>query len=99
MGIRAYATNTVTKVKIFNEDAPVAGTEYSVTLPDRTKEFKLASRKGGDIELRYDTADPEFWPVYCNTVYIDDQFYKAQTIYFKSTKTDDIIDIIAYYSI
>lgn len=90
--------NTDTSLTIFNVSAPVANTEYSVTLPNKTKKFLMRSRNKGVIQFTNvnGATGTQYITLKANTVYTDNCFYENLTIYFRSTKTNDILELIAY---
>jgi len=81
---------------IVNIATPTAATEYSYALPKNTTKFSIRSRLNGKVQLAYTSGQS-------NTIFItvDAGFtYEIQgveltskTLYFRSTKNNDIIEI------
>ena len=85
-----------TTVEIFNVTCTTAGTEYSQALPTNTKRFLLKARKNSKVTFAYETAATEVLTIESGVSFEDENFYSLQTIYFKCSKADEVIEIVAY---
>ena len=87
-----------TNVTIFNIIVPTKNIEQSQQLPSNTKTFFMRSRNKGNIKVAYtqNQTDTNFITVVKGSVYTDEQVYDEVTIYFQSSKDNDVIEIIAY---
>lgn len=83
---------------IFNKAIPVAGAEVSQALPAGTTEFRVRSRSKGTIQLAYAVGDTgtNYITIKPGNVFVDTNSYTSQTIYFRSTKAGDVLEIIAF---
>lgn len=86
---------------IFNIDCPLANTEYSQDLPDKTKQFLIKVRDGGAIMKvafivgesgsNYITIHPG-----ANHLQLDISVM-SKTVYFQLNKPDKLVEILAWY--
>jgi len=83
---------------IYNITIVLADTEQFQTLPVNTKKFIIKSRNKGIIRLGYNVGDTStsYLEIKPGSSYEDDNYYTNQTIYFRSTKVGDTIEILAY---
>lgn len=88
------SSNTVPT--IFNVPCATAGTEYSQALPAGTKAFVLKARKGSKVLFAYQTGAAQFLTINSGFSFEDRNFYSNQTVYFKASKDDEVIEIVAY---
>lgn len=93
--IDALATGDNTTATIFNVSVGVAATEFSQALPANTKRFILKSRSSRKVSFYYTSAATETLTINPGFSFEDNNFYVAQTIYFKCSGTDTI-EIVAY---
>lgn len=87
-----------TTATTINKAIPFANTEVSQALPASTIKFRFRSRKKARIQLAYSVGDSGilYTTIPPGNVFIDLNFYLAQTIFFQSTKAGDTLEIIAY---
>lgn len=81
---------------IFNVACPVAGTEYSQALPANTRRFIIRARKSSKILFAYQPAASEYVTIEMGVSFEDTNLYISQTIYFRNSKADEVIEIVAY---
>jgi len=81
---------------IYNVSCPLANTEYSQALPSNTKGFLVKARKNSVIQFAYVSGATEWLTIGMGVSYEDKNFYTAQTIYFKNSKADEVIEIVAF---
>jgi hypothetical protein len=74
----------------------VAGQEYSYALPAGCRKFVLKARNSSKIEFAYVTAATEVLTINAGFALVDDRTYAGQTVYFKCSKADEIVEIAAY---
>lgn len=86
-------TPTIINLNIIN-----SGTEYSQALPANTKTFLIKSRNKGQVRLAYALGgtNTAYLTIPAGSSFEDSQFYTAATLYLQSTKSGDIIEIVAY---
>lgn len=96
--VTAAVTDSDTEVTIFNFTATLAATEYSQALPADCKRFLLRARTTSELQIAYTSGDTGtlYLTVLKGNVYEDPNFYTSQTIYFRSSASSTIIEIIAY---
>jgi thymidine phosphorylase len=81
---------------IYNVVCPIADTEYSQALPANTKGFLIRARKHSVITFAYTTGASEWLTIGAGVSYEDKNFYSSQTIYFRNSKADEVIEIVTY---
>lgn len=81
---------------IYNVACPIADTEYSQALPSNTKGFLIKARKNSVIKFAYQSGATEWLTISAGASYEDKNFYTSQTIYFKNSKADEVIEIVAF---
>lgn len=94
-GSVSIVQTVTTTPTIFNITAAVANTEYSQALPANTKKFILSSRNSAKITFYYSPGATETLTINPGFGFEDNNFYTAQTIYFKCSKSD-VIEVVAY---
>ena len=94
--LAALGGSSDTVPNIYNVDCAVIGTEYSLALPADTKGFILKSRKSAKLDFSYSSGATDTLTINSGSVFEDKNFYSSQTIYFKSNKADDVVEVIAY---
>ena len=85
-----------TTPSIANIPCAVAGNEYSYALPAGCRKFVLKARKSSKIEFAYVTAATEVLTINSGFSFVDENTYLSQTIYFKCSKTDEVVEVAAY---
>lgn len=87
-----------TTTTIFNVSIINGGVEVSQALPANTKKFIIRSRNKGQIRLAYNSGGTStaWLTIPVGSSYEDEEYYVSQTLYFQSTKSGDIIEIVAY---
>jgi len=81
---------------IFNVACPLANVEYSQTLPADTKGFMIKARKNSSIKFAYTASFTEWITIDAGVSYEDKNFYSGQTIYFKNSKPDEVVEVVAF---
>lgn len=79
---------------IYNLDAPIAGTVYSQVIPDGVSKVLIASRELGSVQVSYESDFTTYITIPASsTKYLENLQLKGKTFYFKSSETDDTIEI------
>lgn len=93
----AISGTTDTSTTIINLTVPIAGAEVSQALPANTKRFSFRSRARGTIKLAYSAGGTatNYITVMPGKTYEKTEFYASQTLYFRSTKAGDVLEIEA----
>lgn len=89
---------TSTAITIENFNAAIPSTEYSYILPANTKKYLIRTRQLSDMKLAYvlnDTVAGNYWTVRAGSVYTDDNFYSALTLYFQ-VSVAAVVEIISF---
>jgi hypothetical protein len=95
--IAALGGSVDTTPTIYNVDCSVSGTEYSQALPANTKGFILRARKNSKIEFAYSSGASSHLTIPVGNSFEDRNMYSSvQTLYFKCSKADEIVEIVAY---
>jgi hypothetical protein len=96
--IPVYQTGSATNTtpQIFNISCPVANQEYSIALPANCTEFFIQARKSSTVLFAYSAASPTYWTIWPGGFHKDQNFYTSQTIYFRCSKPDEIIEVVTY---
>lgn len=81
---------------IFNVPCATAGQEYSQALPANTRSFVIKARKSSKIEFAYVTAATEVLTINSGFSFEDNHTYLSGTLYFKCSKADEVVEIVAY---
>jgi hypothetical protein len=81
---------------IFNVACPLANTEYSQVLPANTKKFVIKARNSSKILFAYEPSATNYLTVNAGFSFVDDNFYTSVTVYFKNSKADEVVEIVAY---
>lgn len=92
------STSNTTTV-IANETIALADTEQSYALPSNCKCFRLRARGATTtVRLAFSSGDTStvYWTVFPGSVYVNENFYTSQTIYFRADVASDIIEIEAH---
>ena len=92
-GVGGAVSTTAT---IFNVSCPLADTEYSQALPANTKGFTIQARKNSSIKFAYSPSATNYLTISVGVNYSDENFYVSQTLYFKNSKADEVIEIVAF---
>jgi hypothetical protein len=89
-------SNTVTT--IYNKILTLANTEYFLVLPVNTKKFLLKCRSSFPVKLSYLSGDSGilFLTIPSGTTYIDNSFYSSQTLYYQSSQSGIILEIVVF---
>lgn len=96
--IQAELTGATTRSTI-NVDMPVAATEYSLTLPDGTKQYMLKLRYAGVLRVA-DVAGESATnyievPTWC-FLSEDLLMVSGLTLYFQSNKSSQVLEVITW---
>lgn len=97
--LTALGGSSNTSANIANETIVAANTEQSYALPSNTKSFILRNRSLNDLRLAFTvngTSGTEYITIKRGAVFKDINFYSSQTIYFQSTGSGDVIEILTY---
>jgi hypothetical protein len=81
---------------IFNVPCAVAGQEYSQALPANCRRFIMKARKNSKVDFAYVTAATEVLTLNSGFSFEDNSTYLNGTLYFKCSKADEIVEIVAY---
>lgn len=90
--------NQDTTIVVMNIPAALANTEYSFNLPTKTKRFVMRSRNRGILQFTNlsGQTNATFMTLKGSAVYTDTNFYENLTLYFRTSKAGDVIEVIAY---
>lgn len=94
--LSALGGSANTTATVFNVDCAIAGTEYSQALPSNTKKFSIKARGNSKIDFYYSSGASDTWTLFPGNSFDDVNFYSSQTIYFKCSKADEVVEIVAY---
>jgi hypothetical protein len=96
--LAALGGSSNTTPTMFNVTLGVINTEQSLTLPANTKRFILKTRGNTLLKISYVATESgtKYVTLTKNGVFTDDNFYTAQTIYFQSPSTGDVVEVVAY---
>lgn len=96
LGALGGSANTTTT--IYNIAVPTADTEVSQALPANTKQFKIRNRGKAKIQLAYTSGQSgtNFITIMPGNVYVNDNFYQNQTLYFQCPQGSQTIEIEAH---
>jgi len=96
--LAALGGSSNTTSTTFNITLGPVNTEQSQALPANTKGFILKSRNNAPLKISYVATESgtKYVTLNKNGVFTDDNFYTAQTIYFQSPNTGDVVEIVAY---
>lgn len=84
---------------IFNISAPLSNTEYSQILPNGTTHFLIRARNNSKLQISYSAGQTNttFLTITPGTIYtVDSVKLIGKTIYFRSTKDNTVIEIVAW---
>jgi len=81
---------------IANVSCPIAGTEYNYALPAGCRKFLLRSRNLSKITFAYETAATNVLTLENGVSFEDSNTYLNQTLYFKCSKAEDIVEVVTY---
>lgn len=81
---------------IYNISCPVSGTEYTQALPLNAKGFSIKARGSSRIEFAYSPLSSSFLTLPAGATFEDRNFYQSQSIYFRCSKSDEVVEIVAY---
>ncbi len=84
-----------TRTLVHNVNLVLSGFEYSFSLPTNCIGFLFRSQKGGEIKLKFDSMS-NFITIKKGCVYESLVFYEAQTIYFETDISGDIIELVTH---
>lgn len=95
--VNAIGGTSDTTTTVINKAVPTAGVEVSQALPANTKAFRFRSRSRGTLILAYGVGETatNYITVIPGNTYKKEQFYSSQTLYFKSSKSGDVIELEA----
>lgn len=86
---------------IFNVPCPLANTEYSQALPEKTKQFLIKVRDGQaimKIAFSPGESDTKFFTVHPGANHLQlDVSMSSKTVYFTLSKPDKVVEILAWY--
>lgn len=94
--ITALSGSTDTDATVYNVDCAIADTEYNLALPANCKGFVLKARGTSKIKFNYLSFTTNYFTISAGAVLKDENFYASQTIYFRCSKADEVIEVIAY---
>ena len=94
--VDAISGTTNTTPSIFNVNCVTAGVEYSQALPANTKGFILQARGQSRIDFAYSTGAADTLTLFPGVTFHDSNFYSSRTIYFKCSKNNEVVEIVAY---
>lgn len=81
---------------IFNVPCAIADQEYSQALPANCREFIIRARNNSKIKFAYVTAAANYLTIETGVSFKDSNSYLSQTIYFRCSKADEVIEIVTY---
>lgn len=88
--------STAAVPNIVNIDCAVINQEYSYALPAGCRRFLLRARKSSKVLFTYSTGAADQLTISPGANFEDANFYSSQTIYFRCSKADEIIEIVTY---
>ena len=96
--LAALGGSTNTTPTMFNITLGATDTEQSQALPADTKKFLIKTRGNTELKLAYTATESgtKYVTIPKQGVFVDENFYSSQTIYFQSPQTGDVVEIIAY---
>ena len=91
-------TQLTTTRTIFNVALGVVDTEQSQALPANTREYIIKTRGNTLLKLAFISTESgtNFITIPKGAVFEDSNFTSSLTLFFQSTATGDIVEIIAY---
>lgn len=85
-----------TAPSIFNVPCALTTVEYSQALPANTKKFVLRARKHSKIQFAYAPLAVNYLTIESGVSLEDINPYIGATLYFKCSKADEVVEIVAY---
>lgn len=92
-------TNVVATPTIDNFSMPLAGVEYSYTLPTGTRRFTLKNRTSGLVKLSYAVGESgtKWYSIEPGTSYGEEDLRLGSlTFYFQSPTPNQIVEILSW---
>lgn len=86
-------TPSIQNILIPNKDI-----EQTLTLPNATKSYIIRSRLNGKLRLAFSAGETStnYLTIPAGSSYKDENFYSSQAIYFRSTKDNDVLELVVY---
>lgn len=82
---------------IFNVIAVAANVEYSQAIPNNSKKFRIKARTSAKLELYFAAAAVDILTVSPGNSYIEDKLTTNNlTLYFKSSKAGEVVEIVSW---